>query len=53
MYIMNLKTICYIVLKALSEKGAYEEADSLFKKVHEMYPENATFLVHRGNNYII
>lgn len=32
----------------MSEKGAYEEADSLFKKVHEIYPENATFLVHRG-----
>lgn len=35
-------------LKALSEKGAFEEADLLFKKVHEIYPENATFLVHRG-----
>ncbi|XP_050547936.1 mitochondrial import receptor subunit TOM70-like isoform X3 [Daktulosphaira vitifoliae] len=34
--------------QALSEKGAYEEADSLFKKVHEIYPENATFLVHRA-----
>lgn len=36
----------------MSERGAYEEADSLFKKVHEIYPENATFLVHRGKNYI-
>jgi len=36
----------------MSEKGQYEEADSLFKKVHEIYPENATFLVHRGKNYI-
>ncbi|XP_025425976.1 mitochondrial import receptor subunit TOM70 [Sipha flava] len=34
--------------QALSEKGAYEEADSLFKKVHEIYPDNATFLVHRA-----
>lgn len=40
-------------LKALSEKGAYEEADSLFKKVHEIHPDNATFLVHRGNEYNI
>lgn len=38
----------FILLKALSEKGAYEEADLLFKKVHEIHPENATFLVHRG-----
>lgn len=34
--------------KALSEKGEYEEADLLFKKVFELYPENATYLVHRG-----
>lgn len=47
--IINLCTIFVIVSKALSEKGAYEEADSLFKKVHEIYPDNATFLVHRGN----
>ncbi|XP_050441648.1 mitochondrial import receptor subunit TOM70-like [Adelges cooleyi] len=35
--------------QALTDKeGAFEEADSLFKKVHEIYPENATFLVHRA-----
>ncbi|VVC38199.1 Tetratricopeptide repeat,Tetratricopeptide repeat-containing domain,Tetratricopeptide-like helical [Cinara cedri] len=34
--------------QALSEKGAFEEADLLFKKVHEIYPDNATFLVHRA-----
>lgn len=34
--------------QALTEKGAYEEADSLFKKVYEIYPENATLLVHRA-----
>lgn len=42
-----------IFTKALSEKGAYEEADALFKKVHEIYPQNATFLVHRGINYLL
>lgn len=36
------------LMKALTEKGAYEEADLLFKKVYEIYPENATLLVHRG-----
>jgi len=35
-------------LKALTEKKEYEEADLLFKKVYEIYPENATLLVHRG-----
>lgn len=34
--------------QALTEKGAYEEADLLFKKVYEIYPENATLLVHRA-----
>lgn len=35
-------------MKALTEKGEFENADLLFKKVHEIHPENATFLVHRG-----
>lgn len=40
------------MLKALSEKGAYEEADLLFQKVQRIYPDNATFLVHRGKSSI-
>jgi len=37
----------------LSLKGVYEEADSLYKKVHELNPENAICLVDRGNTIYI
>jgi len=35
-------------LKALLQKKAYEEADLFLKKAYEMFPENASLLVHRG-----
>lgn len=38
-----------ILLKALTQKGAYKEADIWYRKVHETYPENPKFLAQRGN----
>lgn len=34
--------------KALADRGEFEKANLLFKKVHELNPVNATYLVHRG-----
>ncbi|VVC27137.1 Tetratricopeptide repeat,Tetratricopeptide repeat-containing domain,Tetratricopeptide-like helical [Cinara cedri] len=38
--------------QALSEKGAYEEADLLLKKGTEIHPNNASFLILRALNLL-
>lgn len=47
--ISNLYNIFIFVSKVLLDNGAYEEADLLYKKANEIYRDDVTFLLNRGN----